>query len=226
MRDILRQLDTLPEGPLKIRILELIALTTRLLARQTKSKRKLYSLHEPDVDCISKGKAHKRYEFGTKVSVATTTTGNFVVGMQALPGNPYDGHTLEGALEQVQRLTDQKPEMAFVDRGYRGHDIENIKVFISGAKRGVTRTIAKLLRRRSAIEPVIGHMKSDGRLLRSPLKGTKGDAIFAILCGCGQNIRIILRHLRGVLFEFWLLLCLARYCRGNNIPTSHIQRAA
>ena len=199
LRDIERQLDKIPEGVLKARLVEMIALVTRLLAQKPKDKKKLYSLHEPAVDCISKGKAHKRYEFGTKVSVATTNRGGFVVGMRALPGNPYDGHTLAEALEQVEILTDQKPEFAFVDRGYRGHGVENVTVFISGAKRGVTRTIARLLRRRSAIEPMIGHMKSDGRLTRCPLKGTEGDAIFAVLCGCGHNIRMILRQLRDIL---------------------------
>lgn len=206
LRDIERQLGKVPEGALKARLVEMIALVNRLLAQKPKDKKKLYSLHEPEVDCISKGKAHKRYEFGTKVSVATTNRGGFVVGMRALPGNPYDGHTLGEALEQVEILTDQKPEFAFVDRGYRGHGVENVKVFISGAKRGVTRTIAKLLRRRSAIEPMIGHMKNDGRLTRCPLKGTQGDAIFAVLCGCGHNIRMILRHLRVVLCQLiWLI---------------------
>jgi IS5 family transposase len=206
LRDIERQLGKVPEGALKARLVEMIALVNRLLAQKPKDKKKLYSLHEPEVDCISKGKAHKRYEFGTKVSVATTNRGGFVVGMRALPGNPYDGHTLGEALEQVEILTDQKPEFAFVDRGYRGHGVENVKVFISGAKRGVTRSIAKLLRRRSAIEPMIGHMKNDGRLTRCPLKGTQGDAIFAVLCGCGHNIRMILRHLRVVLCQLiWLI---------------------
>ena len=197
LRDIERQLDQVAEGTLKTRIVEMIALANRLLAQKPKDRKKLYSLHEPAVDCISKGKAHKRYEFGTKVSVATTNRGGFVVGMRALPGNPYDGHTLSEALEQIEILTDQKPEFAFVDRGYRGHGVENVKVFISGARRGVTRTIAKLLRRRSAIEPMIGHMKNDGRLTRCPLSGTDGDALFAVLCGCGHNIRMILRHLRA-----------------------------
>jgi IS5 family transposase len=199
LRDIERQLDKVPEGALKARIVEMVALVNRLLAQKPKDKKKLYSLHEPAVDCISKGKAHKRYEFGTKVSVATTNRGGFVVGMRALQGNPYDGHTLSEALEQVEILTDQRPEMVFVDRGYRGHGVETLKVFISGARRGVTRTIAKLLRRRSAIEPMIGHMKNDGRLRRSTLKGTEGDALFAVLCGCGHNIRMILRHLRAIL---------------------------
>jgi IS5 family transposase len=199
LRDIERQLGKVPEGALRERLVEMIALANRLLAQKPKDKKKLYSLHEPAVDCISKGKAHKRYEFGTKVSVATTNRGGFVVGMRALPGNPYDGHTLHEALEQVEILTDQRPEFAFVDRGYRGHGVENVKVFISGARRGVTRTIARLLRRRSAIEPMIGHMKTDGRLTRSTLKGTEGDALFAVLCGCGHNIRMILKHLREFL---------------------------
>ena len=206
LRDVERQLDQVPEGALRARIVDMIALVNRLLAQKPKDKKKLYSLHEPAVDCISKGKAHKRYEFGTKVSVATTNRGGFVVGMRAFPGNPYDGHTLAEALEQVEILTDQKPELAFVDRGYRGHGVENVKVFISGARRGVTRTIARLLRRRSAIEPMIGHMKNDGRLTRSPLKGTAGDALFAVLCACGHNIRMILRHLRAVPCQLiWLI---------------------
>jgi len=218
VRDIERQLDKVPEGALRTRMEEMIALVNRLLAQKPKDKNKLYSLHEPAVDCISKGKAHKRYEFGTKVSVATTNRGGFVVGMRALPGNPYDGHTLSEALEQVEILTDQRPDMAFVDRGYRGHGVDNVKVFISGARRGVTRTIAKLLRRRSAIEPMIGHMKNDGRLTRCPLKGTAGDALFAVLCGCGHNIRMILRHLRDVLRHiFWLIISL---CQLIRIPTA------
>ena len=210
LRDIERQIDKVAEGPLKSRLQDMVALVNRLLAQKPKDRKKLYSLHEPAVDCISKGKAHKRYEFGTKVSVATTTTGGFVVGMRSLPGNPYDGHTLHEALEQVEILTDQRPDMAFVDRGYRGHGGETVKVFISGARRGITRTIAKLLRRRSAIEPMIGHMKTDGRLTRCPLKGTTGDAIFAVLCGCGHNIRMILRHLRAFLCQLVWLLTLRR----------------
>ncbi|MEP4389908.1 MAG: IS5 family transposase [Sulfitobacter pontiacus] len=220
LRDIERQLDKVPEGALKARMVDMIALVNRLLAQKPKDKKKLYSLHEPAVDCLSKGKVHKRYEFGTKVSVATTNRGGFVVGMRALAGNPYDGHTLHEALEQVEILTDQRPEMAFVDRGYRGHGIEHVKVFISGARRGVTRTIAKLLRRRSAIEPMIGHMKNDGRLTRCPLKGTMGDALFAVLCGCGHNIRMILRHLRDVLRQlFWLNSSLFRINKVELTPT-------
>ena len=117
----------------------------------------------------------------------------------------YDGHTLPEALEQVAILTGQTPALAVVDRGYRGHGVTHTQVLISGTRRGLTPALKRLLRRRSAIEPEIGHMKTDGRLSRCPLKGTFGDAIFAVLCGCGQNIRKILAHLRALL----ALLCAA-----------------
>ena len=159
----------------------------------------LYALHEPDVDCISKGKARVRYEFGTKVSVATTLDGGFVVGLRAMPGNPYDGHTLGEALQQVETLTDHRPGLAVVDRGYRGHGAQGTRVLVSGTRRGLTPRLARLLKRRSAIEPEIGHMKAEGRLARCGLKGTLGDAVFAVLCGCGHNIRKLLAHLRALL---------------------------
>ena len=120
------------------------------------------------------------------------------MGMRAMAGNPYDGHTLREALEQVEILTDTRPRRAFVDRGYRGHGVEHTAVFISGQRRGMTPTLKRDLRRRSAIEPTIGHMKTDGRLARCPLKGTLGDALHAVLCGCGHNIRPILAHLRAL----------------------------
>ena len=134
----------------------------------------------------TKGKARVRYEFGSKVSVATTHKEGFVVGLRAMPGNPYDGHTLREALEQVEILTDTPPKRAFVDRGYRGHGVETADVYISGQRRGMTRSLKRDLRRRSAIEPSIGHMKTDGRLARCPLKGTLGDALHAVLCGRGR----------------------------------------
>ena len=168
------------------------------LRQKPKDKRKLYALHEPEVDCISKGKARVRYEFGTKVSVATTHKEGFVVGMRAMPGNPYDGHTLYEALEQVEILTGTRTRRAFVDRGYRGHGVKATEVFISGQRRGMTPALRRDLRRRTAIEPVIGHMKTDGRLARCALKGTLGDALHAVLCGCGHNIRMILAHLRAL----------------------------
>jgi IS5 family transposase len=198
MRDLRRHLQDIPSGLLRDQITGKLALVSQLLHQPLRGSGKIYALHEPEVDCISKGKARVRYEFGTKVSIATTLDEGFVVGMRALPGNPYDGHTLAEALEQVEILTDQRPELAVVDRGYRGHGVEATRVLISGTRRGLTPKLISDLRRRSAIEAEIGHMKTDGRLSRSPLKGSFGDTLFAVLCGCGHNIRKILAHLRAL----------------------------
>jgi IS5 family transposase len=217
LRDIGRKIGAVPEGPLRTRITDRMALVARLLRQTPKSSKKLYALHEPEVDCISKGKARVRYEFGTKVSVATTLAGGFVVGMRSLPGNPYDGHTLPDALQQVETLTGCRPDLAVVDRGYRGHAVEGTTVLISGTRRRLTPRLRKLLRRRSAIEPEIGHMKTDGRLTRCALKGTTGDALFAVLCGCGHNIRKILAHLRALLMALLASLVPIHTSQGRSL---------
>jgi len=175
---------------------EQMALTKRLLQQQRHDRNKLYAMHAPEVECIAKGKVPKRYEFGVKASITTTNRSNLVVGAQAMPGNPHDGHTLSNALNQVERLTGQRPERCYVDLGYRGHDVTDVEVFKARQKRGVTRSIRRELKRRNAIEPIIGHMKNDGLLGRNYLKGTQGDAINVILCGAGQNLRLILNYLR------------------------------
>ncbi len=194
-RDLERRL---PEQPASVQdaFREPMALTKRLLDQQRHDKNKLYALHAAEVECISKGKVPKRYEFGVKVSITTTNRSNLVVGAQSLPGNPYDGHTLRIALEQVERLTGQRPERCYVDLGYRGHDVTDVEVYKARQKRGVTQAIRRELKRRNAIEPIIGHMKNDGLLGRNYLKGAEGDAINVILCGAGQNLRLILNHLR------------------------------
>ena len=206
MRDLRRHLEDIPEGDLRDRIIAKLALVSQLLHQQPKGADKIYALHEPEVDCISKGKARVRYEFGCKVSVTTTLDEGIVVGMRSFAGNPYDGHTLKEALEQVKTLTDQRPDLAVVDRGYRGHGVEGTRVLISGTRRGLTPKLIADLRRRSAIEAEIGHMKTDGRLSRCPLKGTVGDAVFAVLNACGHNIRKILAHLRAWLA--WIIAVL------------------
>ena len=165
---------------------------------------KLYSFHAPEVECIGKGKASAPYEFGVKVSVVTTNRrapgGQFVLHATALPGNPYDGHTLAAVIAATERLTGRTIERAYVDKGYRGHDTENPRrVFISGQKRGVHGVIKRELRRRSAIEPVIGHMKADGHLGRCHLKGRAGDAANAVLTATGYNLRLVLAWLRILL---------------------------
>ena len=165
---------------------------------------KLYSFHAPEVECIGKGKASAPYEFGVKVSITTTNTksrgGQFVLHAKALPGNPYDGHTLKAVIEQTQALTGREIERIYADKGYRGHGAPNpLRVFLSGQKRGVFGTIKRELKRRSAIEPVIGHMKNDGHLGRNYLKGRDGDAANAILSAIGHNFRRILAWLRMLL---------------------------
>lgn len=218
MRDLRRHLQDIPEGGLRDRIIAKLALVSQLLHQQPKGSDKIYALHEPEVDCISKGKARVRYEFGSKVSVATTLDEGFVVGMRSFAGNPYDGHTLKETLGQVTVLTDRRPELAVVDRGYRGHDEDQTRVLISGSRRGLTPKLIADLRRRSAIEAEIGHMKTDGRLTRCPLKGKSGDALFAVLCACGHNIRKILAHLRA-----WLASMIALLWTAETQPNGRYQ---
>ena len=175
----------------------------------------------------TKGKAHKKFEFGVQVSVASTNRDNFVVGMLAEPGNPYDGHTLGRAIEQVERITGCAVQRGFVDRGYRGHGLQEPLVLMSGRKRGLTPQMKKELRRRSAVEPVIGHMKNDGKLGRNYLLGMLGDAIDALLCGAGHNIRLILKKLREKLFLFWLgLLVAAGFRPGGRKATAALPAPA
>ena len=169
--------------------------------RQRQRGWKLYSFHAPEVECIGKGKARAPYEFGVKVSIVTTNArapgGQFVLHAKALPGNPYDGHTLKAAIEDTQKLTGREIERVYVDKGYRGHDAPRPRsVFISGQKRGVFGVIKRELRRRSAIEPVIGHMKAEGHLDRNYLKGRDVDAANAILSAVGHNLRLVLAWLR------------------------------
>jgi IS5 family transposase len=174
-----------------------LALIARLLRqrREDRGRDKLYSLHAPEVECIGKGKAHARFEFGVKVSLATTNAaapgGRFVLGARALPGNPYGGHTLAAQIAQTERLTGVGVERAYVDRGYRGHDADRARVILSGQKRGLTPTMRRERRRRAAIEPVIGHMKGDGHLGRNFLLGTEGDAANLILAAAGHNLRLL-----------------------------------
>ena len=153
---------------------------------------------------IGKGKARQPYEFGVKASIVTTNRrapgGQFVLHATSLPGNPYDGHTLAGVIDDTEKLTGRPIERAYVDKGYRGHDATNPRrVFLSGQKRGVFGISRRELRRRSAIEAVIGHLKNDGHLGRCFLKGWHGDAANVILSAVGYNLRLVLRWLRALL---------------------------
>ena len=191
MRDIIRKVPS-PDAELS----ELLFLAKRLLQQKRDDKNKLYSLHAPEVECIAKGKSRAKYEFGCKVAVTTTCKDPWVVSIFAAHHNPYDGHTLQRSINQSERLTQIKVEDAFADRGYRGKDNhpENTRVFISGAKR-LPLVLKKLLRARSSIEPIIGHLKEDHRLDRNYLLGKTGDMINAVLTGCAFNLRKIMRLL-------------------------------
>jgi len=166
--------------------------------RQRQRGWKLYSLHAPEVECIGKGKARAPYEFGCKVSVATPVTkpkgGQFVLHAQALHGNPFDGHTLGPVIEDMQALTGVEVRRIHVDKGYQGHSHpRRSQVWISGRVRGLTRTIRREMRRRAAVEPVIGHLKDGHRMDRNHLKGRDGDRANAVLAAAGYNFHLLLR---------------------------------
>lgn len=193
----------------------------RLYDQRRDSKNKLYALHAPEVECLAKGKARTPYEFGVKVSVAVTAKEGLVVGMRSMPGNPYDGHTLDSQLEQVSILTDHTPKIVLADRGYRGVEAPSGTRLLISHTRRLPRSLKKLLKRRQVVEPMIGHMKSDGLLNRNWLKGATGDALHAVLCGAGHNLRMILAHLRVLLRALIAWLAFVAIVVTDNIRSPH-----
>jgi len=192
-RDISRKMDNKEDNEL----LDLLELSNKLLLQKRNDKDKIYSIHEPSVYCISKGKSHKKYEFGVKSSFATTTKECFIVGAFSLEKNLYDGHTLNRQINQVECLTSVKLKEVNVDLGYRGHDYTGeASVNIVGRQRNKDKKRNRITKRRSSIEPIIGHMKMDGHLGRNYLKGEKGDMFNTVLSACGQNIRKMLRFIK------------------------------
>ena len=189
-RDIRRKLQEKEE--LKDLFLPLLVKADKLLHTDPKSSQKIYSIHEAQVQCISKGKARVRYEFGSKVSLVVTHKQGLALSCQALSGHPYDGHTLKDAITDAEQRSGHKIKRAVVDKGYVGHDASHLIVYKSGQKRGVkTKFLKCFIKRRQAIEPHIGHMKNDGKLGRNFLKGFLGDQMNAILCGVGHNLRLL-----------------------------------
>jgi len=209
-RDIERKISQKPQ--LQQEFSELLDTSHRLLSQGRDSKNKLYSLHAPEVNCISKGKAHKKYEFGCKVGLVSAAKDAFIVGALAFKGNPYDGHMLRDCLSQTMRLLGKKRlDDVYVDEGCKGHgcsDIADVHIVRRGWRK-LPASIRRWYSRRSMIEPVIGHCKSDNRLDRNYLKGVEGDQVNAILSACGFNIRKLLRKIL-----FWLL----RICQNLDLP--------
>jgi IS5 family transposase len=207
IRDIARKIDSDPGR--EAAFAHLLSLARRVRAQERGQRGpKIYSLHAPEVECIGKGKAHKPYEFGVKVSVATTLKhskgGQFIAHAQALPGNPYDGHTLAEVIPAIEQLVGNTLERLHADAGYRGHNAPpeyKFKIYTSKQKRRVTPAIKREMRRRAAVEPVIGHLKEDHRMDRNYLAHRHGDFNNAILAAAGYNFRRLIRWLR-------ILLCL------------------
>jgi transposase, IS5 family len=211
IRDITRKLTGRPE------LMQVFALPLSLARRvrdqrQRERGKKVYSLHAPEVECIGKGKAHKPYEFGVKVSVATplqrSRGGQFVAHVKALPGNPYDGHTLATIIPAIEDTIGVSLGKIVADAGYRGHNAPKGKMFkvhVAGYKRGLTKAVKRALRRRAAVEPVIGHLKNDHRMGRNFLAFSEGDANNAVLAAVGYNFSLLLNWLR-LLCAFFLAL--------------------
>ena len=168
--------------------------------------RRVYSLHAPEVECIGKGKAHEPYEFGVKVSIATTLHrskgGQFALHAKALPGSPYDGHTLATIIPGMESTIGNGIERVLADAGYRGHNAplsQKFKVFTSGQKRRMTLAVKREMKWRAAVEPVINHIKNDHHMDRNYLAGTQGNAINAVLAAAGYNFRLLLKWPRHLL---------------------------
>jgi len=174
---------------------ELLERIGRILSQQRHDKNKVYSVHAPEVECIAKGKAHKRYEFGVKAGLVTTSRGNWIVGAKAYPGNPYDGHTLGDAFVQAEAISGTAPKMACCDLAYRGHGYDgpcDVQI-VNRYRRQVDKTLRRHWKRRSAIEPVIGHVKADCGGNRNQLKGSDGDMLNILFASAAFNMRKLMR---------------------------------
>ena len=207
---VIREVERQAAEP-SMKLDKLLQTAHRIYAQQKHDKNKIYSVHEPEVQCIAKGKAGKQYEFGNKVSVAVSSRGGWFVGAKSFTGNPYDGHTLAAQMKQVESLIANKVSEAHVDMGYRGHDYDGaVTVHVDKRRRGRTpRALWRWMKRRAAVEPSIGHLKSEHRLERNRLKGAAGNAINAILAAAAMNFQKLIR-------AFWriFLLCLMNTCNG------------
>ena len=209
IRDVRRKMAALPalSEHSRQRLEQALGRAWHIAHQQRGDRGYLYSWHAPEVECISKGKARTPYEFGCKVSIATNVHpakgGHFILHARALHGNPYDGHTLQAALDDLRNMVGRSPNCVATDQGYKGHRVTghpHTAVYITGQKRGVTEKIKRWLKRRTVVEPIIGHAKNDGLLGRNWLKDRAGDRCNALLSAAGFNLRQLLRFLRVTLF--------------------------
>ena len=198
---------------------EILKTAKRVFTQERQDKSKVYSVHEPEVACIAKGKAGKKYEFGNKVSVAVTSQGGWLVGALSLEKNPYDGHTLGAQLGQVNRLIGEKVKEVHVDMGYKGHGYEGPEaVHVDKKRRGTTpKGLWKRMKRRAAVEPTIGHLKSEHRLERNQLKGVLGNTLNAILSAAAMNFGKLLGALVHFLLQIYLSLTPKNGLHGKRV---------
>ena len=193
VREIERQVGQRSDNSDKLQ--RLLRTAHRIHTQQRHDKDKVYSVHEPEVQCIAKGKAGKPYEFGNKVSVAVSSRGGWFVGAKSFSMNPYDGHTLAAQMKQVEQLIGDRVREVHADMGYRGHDYAGkATIHVDKRQRGRTpKALWKRMKHRAAVEPAIGHLKNEHRLERNRLKGVGGDAINAVLAAAAMNFQKLLR---------------------------------
>lgn len=223
IRDIQRKYSN-TEG----RLAKVLTISSAIFNQKRNDKNKVYSIHAPEVECIAKGKVHKKYEFGCKVAMVSSSKDNWILAIDAVHGNPYDGHTLKDSLNQVKQFTGWTPLHAYCDRGYRGaaKEITDTEVHLAGKKKkSMKASLWKWYARRSAIEPIFGHLKSDNRLERNHLQGRDGDRMNAILSGCGFNLRKLLRAFFLPFFRclFWRKIVHSTELIGLNIGETNFE---
>lgn len=197
IRDIGRKLDGL-DAAVQQTLQTWLGRAERIWRQRPKDKQKLYALHAPEAECIGKGKARRPYEFGAKVGIAVAGTKGLIVGARSFPGNPYDGDTLAEQLEQARTLmqdTGTVPTMAIVDLGYRAREVAGVQILHRGKAKSLTRRQWRWIKRRQAVEPVIGHLKQEHRLDRCWLKGAQGDALVAHGAAAGYNLRWLMQFI-------------------------------
>ena len=218
---VVREIERQTETP-SSKLAKLLETARRIHLQQKHDKNKIYSVHEPEAQCIAKGKAGKQYEFGNKVSVAVSSRGGWFVGAKSFTGNPYDGHTLAAQMKQVESLIANQISAVYVDMGYRGHDYDGaVAVHVDTRRRGGTpRALWRWMKRRAAVEPSIGHLKSEHRLERNRLKGDAGNAINAILAAAAMNFHKLLRAFWRIflsrLLDIWTALLALQGPKARN----------
>jgi transposase, IS5 family len=186
----------------------------------------VYAIHAPEVACIAKGKAKNPYEFGAKVSIAVTAKDSWVVGARTFKGNPYDGHTLEDAFDQIKAITDRVPKQVYVDRGYRAAYLgQQTDVIITGQK-WHSKATKRWMKRRNSVEPIIGHLKAEHKMQRNWLIVHLGDIMAPVLAASGFNLKKILRALALLAPKTYglIMALLADFCaKAENYKRHHRQ---